>query len=117
MVIGPLRPDLEAPNGRSWGLPSSSFPTQNSIERVRRLLNERFRVMRERMEVFKRHIAAVADLVERFHARRPISRAVQEGAKRLQGVIRAFLGELLEMDVLDPITQDRHPVLRELEKH
>src|SRR5260370_40924448 len=102
MVIGPLRPDLEAPNGRSWGLPSSSFPTQNSIERVRRLINERLRVMRERMEVFKGHIAAEADLVERFHYPRPIRRAVQEGAERLQRLTSAFLGEVLQIDVLPP---------------
>src|SRR5438445_9679978 len=58
--------------------PVSGFPAEDAIKRIRRLVNERLRVMGERMEVFEGHVTAVADLVERFHDCWPIGRAVQE---------------------------------------
>src|SRR5262245_44004940 len=73
--------------------------------------------MRIGMEIFKGEVAAVTDLVEGFHDRRPVRRAIQKGAERFQGKIGPLFRELLEMNVLDPPPQKRDPVLGKLKEH
>src|SRR5579883_857303 len=85
---------------------SSFAAPQNPIQRIRRLIDQRLRVVWERMEILERQISLVSHLVQRLHDRRPVGCAVQQGPERLQGVVRPLLGELLEVDVLDPRAED-----------
>jgi hypothetical protein len=59
--------------------------------------------MKEGMEILEGEKITVADLVKRLQDGRPIGGAVQEGAKRFERMVGAFLGEFLEMNVFDAI--------------
>ena len=73
--------------------------------------------MQKRVEILERHVAFVAGLLERVHHRRPVRGPVQQCPKRIKRMVRPLLGELLEMDVLDPTAQYRNPVFGELKEH
>ena len=61
--------------------PTLAFSAEHPVQSFRRLIDKRLRPMVERMEVFKRQIAAVADLVKSFQHGRPVGRPVQQWAK------------------------------------
>jgi hypothetical protein len=73
--------------------------------------------MGEGVEVFKRQISGVLNVLQCIHDGGPVCRAVEKWSKGFQGVIRPFFGEFLEMDVLDAMTEYRNPMFRELEHH
>ena len=78
---------------------------QNAIESVRALFDQGLRIMKKRVEVLERHIAFIAGLFECVHHRRPVRGSVEQRPKRIERMIRSFLGEFLEMNVLDPAAQ------------
>src|SRR5262245_41314559 len=95
----------------------SRLPPQDPVQRIRRLVDQRLRVVRVGVEVLERQITPVADLVERLDHRRPVRRPVEQRPERLQRMVGPLLGEFLEVNVLDPLSQKGNPVLGELEKH
>ena len=101
------------PIPRSSGGPL--FATENSIQRITGLVNERLRVVLVWMEVFERDVPAVIRRHQRIHDCGPIGRAIQQRAKRFERVVGALFGELFEVDVLRALGEDGHPVFRELE--
>src|SRR5207248_4473289 len=101
-------------NPSARGLP---LLAEDAVQRVGGVVDQRLGVVRERVKVLERQVAAVADAVQRLQHRRPVGRAVQQRAERLQRVVGALLAELLEVDVLDPFAEDANPIFWKLEQH
>src|SRR5579875_1418876 len=93
------------------------FASQNAIQRVRRLVNQRLRIMWERMEILECEIIMVADFRKGLHHGRPVGRAVEQRAERFQRVISTLFGEFLQMDVLDALAEQGNPIFGKLEQH
>ena len=74
---------------------------EHAVEGVGGLMYERFRVVQIGMEVFEGQVAVVTGFVECLDHRRPVGGAVEERAKGFQRMVGPFLGEFLEVDVLD----------------
>ena len=69
------------------------------------------------VEILKGEEALVLGFFEGVGDCGPVGGAVEEGAEGFEGVVGAFLGELLEVDVLDAVAELADPVFGELEHH
>ena len=78
---------------------------------------ERFRIVRIGVEVFESEVAIVTGFLECLDHSGPVGGTVEKGTKRLQRVVGAFLGEFLEVDVLDAFAELGYPVFGKLEQH
>src|SRR5262249_2070753 len=90
---------------------------EHAVQSVGRLVDQGLRVVRERVEILERHVPPIPDRVERLDNRWPVRGAVEQRPEALKTMIGAFLAELLEMDVLDPLAEDRNPIFWILKKH
>ena len=59
----------------------SALLSQQAIERVGRLINQRFGIVRIGVEIFEGEITTVAGLVERLHHGGPVGGSIQQRAK------------------------------------
>src|SRR5438067_1338962 len=73
--------------------------------------------MREGIEVLEGEVAAVVDGVEGGEYGGPVSGAVEEEAEGVEIELVGFLAVFLEVDVLDPLAEERNPVLGEVVLH
>ena len=69
------------------------------------------------MEILERQVPAVIHLFEFVDHRRPVCRTVQQRTERMQVEFLCPLVPFLEVDILDPLTQDRDPVFGKLVVH
>src|SRR5690606_31933012 len=76
------------------------FDAEHAVERIGRLVDERFGPVLVGVEVLECDVAAVAGLVEGVEHGRPVGRSVEQRAERFEGVVGPLLGELLQVDVL-----------------
>ena len=94
-----------------------SVSSQHSVEGIGSLVNEGFGIVRIGVEIFESEEPVVAGFFESIGDRRPVGRPVEQGTKGFEGVVGAFLGELLEVDVLDAVAKLANPVFGELKHH
>lgn len=69
------------------------------------------------MEIFEGEVAVVAGFFEGVGDGRPVGGAIEERAEGFEGVVCAFFGEFLEVDVFDAVAELADPVFGKLEEH
>ena len=73
--------------------------------------------VREGVEVFKREVTAVANLIECRQHGGPIGGAVQQKPKSVEVELMRFLAVFLQMDVLNALAEHGYPMLWEVILH